>query len=261
MDSRNISVSFIGAGNVASHLALALHSKGVRILQIASKHGFSARALAERVGAQAVDISSIVDPADFLIIAVSDSAVPEVVKNSNTVSERTIVAHTCGSVGMSVFPMSANAGVLYPFQTFSKDVKISIEDTPFFIEASNEETKDKLFALARLLSDKVYYADSDTRKYIHLAGVLTSNFPVYLAALAQNELKKVGIPLDVVKPLMQATIDKLFEVGSEKALTGPARRGDKTTTNAQGRLLDGTPRLIYDLITDEIIKHYHREQN
>ena len=60
-------------------------------------------------------------------------------------------------------------GVFYPLQTFSKNVDLEIEDVPFLIEGSDNETQGTLVALAESISKTVLTADSDTRAKIHLA--------------------------------------------------------------------------------------------
>lgn len=253
-------LSIIGAGNVASHLAREFHARGCRISTVAASHIDSARRLAAEVDAKAVEPSMTDVDVDFVLIAVSDSAVGDVAATIPT--GRAMVAHTSGSVPLETLSARhAKAGVFYPLQTFSRDVKVDISRVPIFTEASDAETHQRLDTLARTLSRHVYHADSERRKSLHVAGVLTSNFPVYLLEIARRQLAEAGFPLDVVQPLAEATIAKAFEVGPYDALTGPARRGDIDVTRRQAAMLPDDHREVYQAITNCILHDYHSEQD
>lgn len=147
--------------------------------------------------------------------------------------------------------------MLYPLQTFSRDVEVNVADVPFFTEATGADVLASVDDLAHLLSRHVYHADSEQRKSLHVAGVLTSNFPIYLLEIARQALAKAGYPLDVVAPLARVSIEKAFAVGPRDALTGPARRGDVAVTELQARSLPPMHRAIYEAITQAIFKDYH----
>lgn len=253
-------LSIVGAGNVASHLAREFHARGCRISTVAASHIDSARRLADKVGATAVEPSMTDTDVDFVIIAVSDSAVSDVAASLPT--GRAIVAHTSGSVPLDTLKARHDkAGVFYPLQTFSRDVNVDISRVPIFTEASDAYTLEQLDKLAGTLSRHVYHADSERRKALHVAGVLTSNFPVYLLEIARQQLAHAGFPLEVVQPLAEATIVKAFQVGPHDAMTGPARRGDIAVTQCQAAMLPDGHREVYNAITNCILHDYHSEQD
>lgn len=252
---RGLRISVIGAGNVATHLAKAFHTSGAEIATVAARTIESARMLATQTGARAVTVNDSDADVDFIIIAVSDKAVAEIAPLIP--HSRAIVMHTSGSVPLEVLTSNGlNGGVLYPLQTFSRDVPVNLSEVPFFTEAINPEVLAQIDILARTISDHIYHADSVKRRSLHVAGVLTSNFPVYLLEVAQRVLEKAGFPLDVVKPLAEATLHKAFAIGPHDALTGPARRGDIEVTRLQALSLEGNDRIIYETITNAILDHY-----
>ena len=129
------SISFIGAGNVAWHLALTFYKKGIKINQVYSRTSSSAVELAQKVNAGfTTDVSKIKPEADLFIVALTDDIIgniPEMVEFDDK-----LVIHTAGSVSISVFEGKLkNFGVLYPLQTFSKKRQINMSDVPFCIEA------------------------------------------------------------------------------------------------------------------------------
>ena len=66
--------------------------------------------------------------------------------------------HTSGSVDINVFQsITENRGVLYPFQTFTKNIDLSFEKIPLCLEAGNQITKEKIEQLAKILSDNYHF--------------------------------------------------------------------------------------------------------
>src|SRR5690606_27214239 len=121
------SVSFIGAGNLAWHLAPALDNAGYAVREVFSRKEKNANAVAERLYECEVvtDPDFSQSPSTIFILAVSDDAIPEVLE-SLVLPEDVILVHTSGSQPLSVlgdFPVR-DTGVFYPLQTFSKGRKV-----------------------------------------------------------------------------------------------------------------------------------------
>lgn len=247
----------IGAGNVATHLALGLDRAGADIVAVCSRGAENAARLADRVGAAVCTCpADIPADVDFVLIAVSDSSVSEVAARLPKTSG--VVAHTSGSVPLErLSEHHARAAVLYPLQTFSRDVPVNLAEVPFFTEAADETVLESVDRVARMLSEHVYHADSPRRARLHVAGVLSSNFTVYLLEECRKVLAAAGFPLDVVRPLVEATMAKTFAVGPREAMTGPARRGDVAVVERQAGMLEGVPAEIYRLISKQIFGMYH----
>lgn len=256
-----MNISLAGSGNVATHLARALKKSGHRIVAVASAHIENARQLADEVGAQCVESVSELptENCDLVLIAVNDRAVKEV--SDALPRSRAIVAHTSGSVPLTT--LGANhqrCGVFYPLQTFSRTAEVDIARVPFFIEGSDADVTSTLISLAKDLSENVHEADSAVRARLHIAGVLTSNFPIYLLEMAREILG--DIPLDVVEPLAYASLRKAFDRGPMEALTGPARRGDVEVIRRQASdIHDETQRRIYLDLSEAILKQFHPDKN
>ena len=87
-----------------------------------------------------------------------------------------------------------------------------------------------------------------TKPAYHAGAVITSNYVVVLAALAEQLAREAGVPpADAVRlylPLMQGTVANL-SLGPAAALTGPIRRGDVATVRRHLAVLDPGQRLVY----------------
>lgn len=248
-------VVILGSGNVATHLAKAI-DKSHDVVQIYSRNMEHADSLAKglRDCKATTTINNLTTDADIYIVAISDDSIKDVISSMPQVGG--IIAHTSGSVGMETFPQGSASGVFYPLQTFSKDTEVNITEVPFFLEASDPKTMQKLESLASSLSRKVYKADSQQRKALHIAAVFACNFVNHLFDISAEILKEKGYVLDILAPLIEATVAKALEIGPHDAQTGPARRGNTLTINKHLESLDNGKQKIYNLLTQSIIDSY-----
>lgn len=257
-------VVIIGAGNLATQLALAMAEKGIQVKQVFSRKLESASALAEKVNAAFTnDLSQLLPEADLYIVAVKDSAILEVLENLHIKSDQLIV-HTAGSVPMSILDGFSNAyGVFYPLQTFSKSRKIDFSNIPICIEASHPSNFLALEKLAGRLSSSVNQINSDERKTLHLAAVFVNNFVNHFYAIGADILRDKKLDFGLLKPLILETAEKVQELQPSAAQTGPAKRYDQGIIAAQLKMLHDKPEYqkIYSFVTESIFqlqqKHDH----
>ncbi|WP_165023389.1 Rossmann-like and DUF2520 domain-containing protein [Dysgonomonas sp. ZJ279] len=246
-------VVFIGAGNVASALAIELYKYDFDIVQIYSRTTQSATTLAQLVNAAATtDLSTIADNADLYIFSVKDSVLADIA--SQIPANNGLWIHTAGSIPHEIFsPYTSRYGVLYPFQTFTKGREMVWKEIPVFVEASNSQTLAVLKEIANKISDKVAELSSDKRKYIHLTGVFACNFVNHMYTLSEQILKEAGLPFDVALPLIDETSLKVHTLSPIDAQTGPAVRFDENVMNKHLSLIeDEKIREIYKLISENI---------
>lgn len=258
LSSRDIVL--VGAGNVATHLAEAL---APRISAVFSRSQERAGALGRRIGVPGCSDFSRVSEfcPGTVIVSVADKAVAPVAAAIGAVPSRPLTVHTSGTVGMEYLsPVSDRVGVLYPLQTFSADVPVDLSRVPFFTEAAQEDDLARVDALARLMSEHVHHADAAHRRVLHIAGVFSSNFPNVLLECVERILSPAGYPLDVVRPLIEATVAKAFEAGPHKAQTGPARRGDYDVIRRQLVALPDELRPVYLVLSDLILESHGLER-
>ena len=256
-----MNISFIGAGNVAWHLAPALDNTDYGVREVFSRRAMHASALAARLyQAQVMDSLDFSEShSDVFIIAVSDDAIEEVA-NEIILPENAILAHTSGTQPLRILSSAAtpNIGVLYPLQTFSKNKKVEFKDIPFLIESENKETETALSNIARAISKKVYTCSSDDRKALHIAAVFASNFTNHMLSIAAEIMKQHRFDLDLLKPLIAETVNKSLAIGPEEAQTGPAHRGDLEVLDQHVEFLKKEKRLqeIYKMISQDILDKY-----
>ena len=254
-------ICLIGAGNLATRLAVALAAKGHRFLQVYSRTESSARQLAGMLNCEAIVLPEMICPdADLYICALKDDVLLSVLKQIDF--GKGLVVHTAGSLPMDILAnFTSNYGVFYPLQTFSKQNQVDFAKVPFFIEAAQSESLDKLRILASCLSEKVVPANSDQRKQLHLAAVFASNFVNYLYSIAEDIVNEKGMDFQYLLPLIEETARKVQTLDPVQAQTGPAVRFDRAVMDKHLALLDEHPdwKHLYEVLSKGIHERVDRK--
>lgn len=228
----------IGKGNVGSNLLAAFRRKGIEPAFIDSR-----------------TLEDLPDMADVYIYTIRDSALEQVISRVH-VHSRAIHLHTSGSMPLSVFgDDKAHAGILYPFQSFSK-VNI-IEDftsIPVFIEGKSIDDVAAIYSLALNLTPHVYEANQHDRERLHVAGVFANNFTNLMYHEAAKMLEGTQIPFSALLPLIDETAKKVHTISPKEAQTGPASRGDRNVMEKHESLIqDETLKNIYHTLSERIL--------
>ena len=256
-------ISFIGAGRVAGVLCMELFSKGYHIGKIVSRSESAGKALACQCNAEWSDLAEFSETTDIIFVAVSDRNIAEVLEKMKC-SQKTIVAHTAASFGLDVFPEKIKRKtVFYPLQTFSHGRKIDFNGLPIFIESSDNTTSTVMVEVAESIGSKVFFADSQSRKMLHIAAVIVCNFTNHLLVRGKEIAIKSGFSFEELKPLIAETISKAFDADPEKSQTGPAERNDKITVSKHLEMLsfDSDLKRIYNDISTSIINYHNKQKN
>lgn len=254
-------ISFIGAGNLATHLAQALANAGHSIASVYSRTIESASELAKKLGDESIATDDLerLAPAEIYIISVKDDAVESIVERWPSKCRNGIVVHTAGTLPMSLISTtSERTGVFYPLQTFSKNKAVNFSEIPCFIEGNDETTKNALHALASSISKTVVELSSEERKHLHVAAVFSCNFVNHMVALGYEVMERNGIPPTTLLPLIDETIGKLKTMHPHEGQTGPARRGDRKIVDAHLAELadDEELQALYRQISESIMKRF-----
>jgi len=255
-------ISLIGAGNLATHLGLALNEKNHQIIQVFSKSEEHASDLGSRLNCPFCnDLSEIVPDADLYIIAVKDFAIKSVLESVDFGDH--LVVHTSGSVPSSVFSNHCkNYGVLYPLQTFSKEKAVDFNGIPILIEANNAENIAILKNLASEISEKVIPLKSGQRLSVHLSAVFACNFVNHFYYIAEQLLRDQQLDFKLLKPIILETALKAVNNSPRLVQTGPAVRNEKLVMEEHLKMLSLYPEWerIYELISENIY-NTHKTQN
>ena len=249
-------IVIVGAGNMATALAVALEKAGRAPVAVWSRTQQSAQTLAERVGAEWHCNIDALPQAGIVIISVVDSALREIAAKVAAHFPNSIILHTAGSIPMDALHETGAAryGVLYPMQTVNKSNVVPLDDVTVFVEGCDVAVTQAVEALACTISNKVVYATSRQRTVLHVAAVFACNFPNAVYNMAAELLESNGLPFDSMLPLIDEAARKVHLMSPREAQTGPARRGDGNVMAGHKAMLDDELAAIYDQLSNYIIK-------
>ena len=248
-----ISITIIGSGNVAHHLAKAISdSPELELVQMAMRNSSNAPSNIET--SKITTAFSDLKEADLYLVAVSDESIENVI-NLLAQPDR-LIAHTSGTSDLNISEASYRKGVFYPLQTFSKSKEVLFETVPICLEATSDFDYHLLEKVAGALSNSVYSISSEQRKSLHVAAVFVCNFVNHLYTQGEAICTDNNIDFNILKPLILETANKIMSVAPSEAQTGPAKRKDTLTINNHLHFLtDENQKEIYKLLTQSIINH------
>ena len=240
-------IVIIGAGSVGTNLHHAFELKGIKTELV------HARPLT-------ADPSAVetVPSADVYIYTVVDHVLQEVVSLIN--APRALHLHTSGSMPISVFGEDKpHAGVLYFFQSFSREVLIDDwSSIPCIIEGRNIDDVAAIYSLALTLTSRIYEAEQHDRERLHVAGIFANNYTNLMYRIAADVLKNTQIPFQALLPLIDQTAAKVHTLAPKDAQTGPAQRGDHQVIKHHLEILAATP---YASLYQELAALIEKEHN
>ncbi len=265
-------ISFIGAGNVAWHLSQAFEAAGHIICEIYSRDTQHARQLTALLYDAVIqpDLNFSESVADVILIAASDDALESIMERV-VLPEGVILANTSGSCSLAELQrlvdvhsdVAVRPSVLYPLQTFTKEVALDYAEIPFCVEATDEDTEAELVKLAQTISETVQLGDSEERRNLHIAAVFACNFTNHLFSIAHDLLAHEQLDFELLKPLIRETTHKALHTNDPATVqTGPARRADWAMT---ARHLEYLQKInhewasIYRLMTEDIRQRHFEE--
>ena len=234
-----LKIGFIGAGTVATALAVGLHSKGYPVVAVSSRSQTTATNLAQLVnGCHALSNNQdVADAAELVFIATPDDAIASVASQIRWHSGHSVV-HCSGAdstdILLSARKSSARVGVFHPLQTFA-DFRQAIENIPgttFALEAEGPLLT-ILKNMATALGGHWIELKAEDKVIYHAAAVFACNYLVTLAKLATDLWQTFSIPPEqatqALLPLIRGTINNIDTLGIPSCLTGPIARGDSGT--------------------------------
>ena len=241
-------LGFVGAGRLASVLAVKLSEAGYAVAGVSSRKMSSAESLAERLPgcAALASVEELAEAAELVFITVPDDAIAAV---AASVPWRAGLAavHCSGSMELEVLAPAIERGGFHPLQTFATPdteltgVTVAIEASGGLLEVLQEMAL-RLGCLPLRLPD-------GGRPLYHAAGAFGHNYIVTLFAQAVRLWRMLGYSeaqaLQALLPLAKTSLINIERLGVAQALTGPIVRGDAGTIRRHLRALESNaPDLI-----------------
>ena len=237
-DTTERTFALVGPGRAGTALALALVGAGYRAVAVAGRtpDAASTRAVAEQLGAPAVDVTDAGRAAHLVVLATPDHAIEtEAATVGASLRAGALVIHLAGARGLDALDPIRSArpdvhvGALHPLQTLpSGDAgREALRGAWAAVAGPSSVTE-----LALELGLRPFtVADADRAAY-HAAAVVASNHLVALLGQVERLADASGAPFAAFEPLARAALANAFVLGPAAALTGPVARGDTASVVA-----------------------------
>lgn len=265
-------IAIVGAGAVGTALARRLETSGIRVSAVLSRTASSARALADRIGAEVGTDAWTALPKHvrLVLICVPDDEIPSVATALAKIHhpwKDTIVTHTSGVRTADALSALKEVGTatasLHPLQTFTSDTSPeAFTDIVMAIEG-DEAAVSPVESLARRIGARPMLLSSRDKVRYHCAASLASNGFVALMGAVQELLSTIDADHsgneagNAMAPLINETWSNLQASSPEDALTGPVARNDRETVAAHlEALADEAPHLlsVYAALSSEMAR-------
>lgn len=265
-----MTVSIIGTGNLAWHLARVFEKNNIEISEIYGRELSKAILLTDDLyqstPTDQLDFSE--SKAEIFIICVSDDAIEQICARI-VLPENSILVHTSGAKNIDILDrtlkiyhnLEVKTGVFYPVMTFKKGKSVDFSKIPVCIESKDENTRQTLIKLAKVISDEVYILNSEERLALHVAAVFANNFTNHLLALSKAILDAEELDFEILKPIISETFKKaLSSRHPAEVQTGPAKRNDLQTLKAHLDYISDDEDLVRVYKTlSESIEDWHQD--
>jgi predicted short-subunit dehydrogenase-like oxidoreductase (DUF2520 family) len=249
-----MSVSLIGAGNLASVLGPALRAAGYPIESVAFRNAASsqkrAMALAKRLVSRAVRLEQAGPAADVIWLCHTDDALAETARQLARKPgwRNKIVFHSSGALSSDVLAPLQRAGAhtasLHPMMTFVPGTSPRLKGVPFAVEGDRQAVA-VARRITRSLGAEIFPIHKDSKVLYHAFGSFSSPLLVATLVTAERVGRAAGLSRAqtrrVMTPILHQTFKNYLERGAAAAFSGPIKRGDLETIRRHMRALRAVP--------------------
>jgi len=248
-----LQINLIGAGNVAWHLSNAFSNTDYTIKQVYSRTFNKAQQLANTFGYEAVKNPTDFEEAEAIILAVDDNQI-EAVANELPNPFNAVVIHTSGSVSIDALQAHKHAAVYWMIESLTANKKVNYSQIPIIVHYSDAHANNLVNELARTISSNVHILADTERRKLHLAAVMANNFTNHLFGLMKQYTFQNNLDFNLLKPIIDSTIESAVQGDPLALQTGPAIRRDYKTLQAHLALLEHHKPIaaIYEALSNSI---------
>lgn len=234
-------------------LAYYFRSKGIKVI------GFSSR----NNNTEDFELCSrekLVTQSDIIFITVNDDNIQTVWNEIEEMDlEEKIICHCSGSLSSEIFKGAGSGNVcsVHPMLAFnSKHTSLNAISNAFFTVEGGRKAVDTVSEILSLCGNSFKIITAENKVKYHTAACFASNFVVSVCYKAIKLLQECGFSKseseNALSTLMKCNMDNILEVGCEKAITGPASRGDNVTIEKHLGVIDERTGRLYEELTNVI---------
>ncbi|MFZ6680381.1 Rossmann-like and DUF2520 domain-containing protein [Undibacterium sp. Tian12W] len=247
------SLNIIGAGKVGKVLAKNFQrQQQFAIQQVLNRSLASAGGAVAWLGVgQAVDDIAQLQAADVTMLTVSDDQIASVCQqlvDAGLLKAGSVIFHCSGAKASTELQVAQQAGVtvasVHPVRSFANVDLLAKQFAGTICSLEGDEAALAVLVPAlQAIGAETVIIQADNKLLYHAGSVFASNYLVTLMEVALRTYQAAGIPAAIAQkmaaPLARQTLENVFNMGTEAALTGPIARGDmQTVALQQSRLSD-----------------------
>jgi predicted short-subunit dehydrogenase-like oxidoreductase (DUF2520 family) len=247
-------ITIVGAGNLASALAVSLHAAGYGIDQIVSRRSAAstreALRLARKVGASAVAAVGAQIRSEIVWFCVPDGAIVSAAKSMAGAANWSgkIALHSSGALASDELSVLQRRGAAvasaHPLMTFVRGSRPSLAEVPFALEG-DQKAVHSARAIVRDLHGLPFAIDKKQKSAYHAWGMFASPLLTALLAAGERVAGAAGISRMAARkrmlPILRQTLANYARLGAPGAFSGPIARGDVATVDKHLKVLLEVP--------------------
>jgi predicted short-subunit dehydrogenase-like oxidoreductase (DUF2520 family) len=247
-------IAIIGAGNLASALAVSLRAAGYRIELIVSRKLATslrrARRLAGEVGASATAGVRSQIQAEIVWFCVPDGAIASAARSLMGASDwkGKVALHSSGALTSDALDVLRKQGAavasVHPLMTFVRASRPPLAEVPFAIEGDRKALR-AARAIVISLRGRAYTIRKQDKEAYHAWGVFLSPLLTALLATSEDVAAAAGISRNAARkrmlPILRQTLKNYERLGASESFSGPIARGDIDTVKEHLKILRGIP--------------------
>jgi predicted short-subunit dehydrogenase-like oxidoreductase (DUF2520 family) len=247
-------VAIVGAGNLASALAVALHVAGYGIEQIVSRGSTAslrrARRLAREVGAAAVTASQAHVRAEIVWFCVPDAAIADVGESLADAGDwkGKVALHSSGALTSDELAglreRGAEVASAHPLMTFVNGSRPPLAGVSFAVEGSPKAVRAARAIILDLRGQPVAVRKRQKEAY-HAWGMFASPLLTALLAAGERVAGAAGVSRKAARermlPILRQTLTNYARLGAPASFSGPIVRGDVATVAKHLKVLLEVP--------------------
>ena len=257
------SVSIIGVGRIGGALAIALSRRNFVIDRLIHRDDSTVNRILPLLSSNVIaenptaDYLTTID-SDIVVIATADPDIESVSQGlANRLKPGRIVLHTSGSLSSDVLASLASAGhftgSMHPLISISDAVTGAESfDGAFFCIEGEEPSVSAATGIASSLGGRTFSIPSERKTLYHAAAVTACGHVTALIDVAIEMLSRCGMEKEaaqeILRPLIDSTIDNLRSLPPQKALTGSFARLDTSAVERHISAIGGEmPKDVLDI--------------
>lgn len=239
---------------MAYFLAEKLCASGMTLIRVYGRNEEKAQSLAERYQAEwSTHMPGKDEEVDVVFLALRDDALLQATTQWRW--KGPLIAYHAGSLDITdLAPLSDRLICIWPLMSVHKEQISERTDIPLVIQGSDPTSLNQARNIAARISTHIIPLGDKEKSQIHLAAVFANNFSNHILGISQALCREAGVSFEVLRPLIEDTISKIFQNQAADIQTGPAIRKDERILEKQRALLheNAAWRTIYEVLTASI---------